>query len=1186
MDNASISSEKSGPDDLLDPIEELRHDMWSSHPDPSQLDQNHTTKDRTGRRVASDSSRIDEDEPLLISVASSLAPPPLHVPKRASHKPSGLRISSRMSSATLNSSNTSPASSMTSFLDHEGPSLSKDLLRYPVVSSHAYSYAHLSPNSLALRLNVLRRSLEIIKDHPKMLRSFENTRAVLDFDPPAALRMYNSANNSSDEVDRKTSNASLVALAALMRPKMKRADSLPALGLKRQLELGQNEGKKATRAANEPTRDVQGASGDSTEPQRDTEFKIDELGPENIQRFIELLDRDSSKIAADEEIASTLYDLSLIEDGETKVDQRALRSTLLYALSTPFLDTATHPAHILGPPSHTGASTPSSAFRLSATINQLAHTSAANGPNAPTSSVRPFHNISLGKHALPQSVFSMEVDSPWSVKGANDLACLMFGVLKSTIRSLTLMDLIAPQFRNFVSSRLLNQADKNIILAGEIVAISRPNGSGYAWTSMWAKRTGSTIICVFDQIPCDAFDILLLAPRDTDDAYVVNSIKNVAGQLVNELGSLLATIDDFSLSLSTQLSSERELLMPRDYGDISRINLTRYYTISLRSGENVPCAITSNPVELNDDKWEVKLKLHSMPYIAGMFILDSHDNHILSCNNAIAKNLFGLSSEKIVGTPFSSLVPDFDEILRLGLAESEYDVHINPGLVLPEHFFRRYDARLRADKDNEQKLFFGSQGIRGVHRDGSTILVDVQLRSVQDTFVLWVTYSRKTKGKKHGKKLDKTPSKAGEAQSPESHKRPSPSVSRVLENNTPLQRFSRSDVDLPSQLHLFPANEAEIVELGSSSTEISRQNSFKAPQSRPRTLAIPVHHLSLPFHRTGLSENVSTSSPFHPLTSETGHTRAPELADKKVTHREYTEGELLQLENAYILSKKQQSALWPTEVGEKRRTKKFSDFLVLKNLGEGAYGKVVLVEHRQDPAYRVIIKCIDKERILVDTWVRDRKLGTIPSEIQIMSYLTHEPHPNIMRIVDFFEDRKYYYLETPIFGNPPAIDLFDFIEVRSNLMEWECKFIFRQIVLAICHLHKNGIVHRDLKDENIIVDENCIIKLIDFGSAGYTKLGPFDVFVGTIDYASPEVLRGEKYDGRPQDVWALGILLYTMLYKENPFYNVDEIMEGDLRIPYTFSDQCTQLIRRILVRDIAKRPTIADIVDDEWLRSD
>lgn len=188
-----------------------------------------------------------------------------------------------------------------------------------------------------------------------------------------------------------------------------------------------------------------------------------------------------------------------------------------------------------------------------------------------------------------------------------------------------------------------------------------------------------------------------------------------------------------------------------------------------------------------------------------------------------------------------------------------------------------------------------------------------------------------------------------------------------------------------------------------------------------------------------------------------------------------------------------------------------------------------------------------------------------------------------MRIIDYFEDPNYYYLETPIFGDPPAIDLFDYIEVKKDMSEIECQYIFTQIVNAIYHLHKNGIVHRDIKDENVIVDERGIIKLIDFGSAGYVRLGPFDVFVGTIDYASPEVLRGEKYEGKPQDIWALGILLYTMIYKENPFYNVDEIMEGDLRVPYVLSDASLALIKKILVRDINLRPTITDIIEDKWL---
>lgn len=295
---------------------------------------------------------------------------------------------------------------------------------------------------------------------------------------------------------------------------------------------------------------------------------------------------------------------------------------------------------------------------------------------------------------------------------------------------------------------------------------------------------------------------------------------------------------------------------------------------------------------------------------------------------------------------------------------------------------------------------------------------------------------------------------------------------------------------------------------------------------------------------------------------------------------------MVQMEDAELQARIAQSTHWPTQVGQLRRTKKFSEFVVLEDMGQGAYGKVVMAQHKEDPHYTVIIKCIDKERILVDTWVRDRQLGTIPLEIQIMAFLNGKRHPNLMSIVDYFEDAKYYYLETPIFGNPHAIDLFDYIEIKKDMLEHECRYIFKQIASTIYHLHQNGIVHRDIKDENVIVDELGMIKLIDFGLASYVRQGPFDVFVGTIDYASPEVLGGQKYDGKPQDVWALGILLYTILYKENPFYNVDEIMEGELRFPYPISEGAQLLMSRILVRDIKQRLTVTDIVEDKWLQFD
>jgi protein-serine/threonine kinase len=86
------------------------------------------------------------------------------------------------------------------------------------------------------------------------------------------------------------------------------------------------------------------------------------------------------------------------------------------------------------------------------------------------------------------------------------------------------------------------------------------------------------------------------------------------------------------------------------------------------------------------------------------------------------------------------------------------------------------------------------------------------------------------------------------------------------------------------------------------------------------------------------------------------------------------------------------------------------------------------------------------------------------------------------------------------------------------------------------------------------------------------------------DYAAPEVLAGRPYSGKEQDVWALGILLYTIIYKENPFYSIDEIMDRDLRVPFTISDESIDLVRSMLDRDLTKRCTIQEVVDHPWCK--
>lgn len=94
----------------------------------------------------------------------------------------------------------------------------------------------------------------------------------------------------------------------------------------------------------------------------------------------------------------------------------------------------------------------------------------------------------------------------------------------------------------------------------------------------------------------------------------------------------------------------------------------------------------------------------------------------------------------------------------------------------------------------------------------------------------------------------------------------------------------------------------------------------------------------------------------------------------------------------------------------------------------------------------------------------------------------------------------------------------------------------------------------------------------------------FHVLIENPDYAAPEVLRGSPYRGKEQDVWALGILLYTIVYKENPFYSIDEIMDHDLRVPYVMSEDCLDLIRKMLDRDVDRRIGIQDVVDHPWCK--
>jgi protein-serine/threonine kinase len=194
----------------------------------------------------------------------------------------------------------------------------------------------------------------------------------------------------------------------------------------------------------------------------------------------------------------------------------------------------------------------------------------------------------------------------------------------------------------------------------------------------------------------------------------------------------------------------------------------------------------------------------------------------------------------------------------------------------------------------------------------------------------------------------------------------------------------------------------------------------------------------------------------------------------------------------------------PAETPESQPKKTIDDFVILEEMGQGAYGQVKLARYRST-GKKCVLKYVTKRRILVDTWTRDRRLGTVPLEIHVLDFLRRDGlrHPNIVEMDDFFEDETNYYIEMAPHGLP-GMDLFDYIELRTNMDEQESRSIFVQVARAVHHLHTKAlVVHRDIKDENVILDGEGRIKLIDFGSAAYIKSGPFDVFVGTIGTFPP-----------------------------------------------------------------------------------
>ncbi|KJE98284.1 AGC/PKN protein kinase [Capsaspora owczarzaki ATCC 30864] len=244
------------------------------------------------------------------------------------------------------------------------------------------------------------------------------------------------------------------------------------------------------------------------------------------------------------------------------------------------------------------------------------------------------------------------------------------------------------------------------------------------------------------------------------------------------------------------------------------------------------------------------------------------------------------------------------------------------------------------------------------------------------------------------------------------------------------------------------------------------------------------------------------------------------------------------------------------------------DFEMLSVLGKGHFGKVMLAENRKTKDV-VAIKALKK----CDVLARD-EVESIATEKNIFMLVSRAKHPFLVNLYGCFQTPEYlcFVMEFATGG-----DLM--MHIHEEIFDEErARYYASEVILGLEYLHDHGVIYRDLKLDNLLLDKDGHVKIADFGLCKENMFHGTrtSTFCGTPEFIAPEVLQDNDYT-RAVDWWALGVLMFEMMVGESPFPGDDEeeifdaILNDEVTYPYWLSIDATSVIRRLLVKDPEKR---------------